>query len=525
MRSTSTTQQLITLTTLFLLLALCATAAEPAISIAGEWADHLGPTRAFADPGEVELIDKISEARVAWTSEESGIGFGKANSGAMKGGFAKGSGLPPSGAATPILAGGMVIQSYFLPCGPVFDKAARERLSARGTGFTSFTQVAADDVVIAIDAATGKTRWKTVFKDKGITYAPGKRGEWNVTPCADKGRVFAFGTMGRVYALELKTGKVLWETDIGPVHKRIVDMKAKALEQGRMVRPGVRPYGMLLVLDDVLVAPDWRNGLIGLAPATGKELWRASERDGITSGCNMPMPVTVKGKSYLACANRTGVLRLVDHRTGKVLWSHPLGSLHYTQPVFGKELLLVMDPNQHHVGKKDTETLKTYGVLAAYRLSMTGATRAWKLDDEKYPVELRMDGGPGRRVYTRRDGILYHAAWKGYESKLAIVSESDGKILASLDDAKHFWCVYLWGNRFFFLTDIQHGKHSTWQVYDRKTTEPTLLDQGTFPGYGTHRTCGYEVPLYDIFADGFMFCREFNINDQWGGIVCYDLRK
>lgn len=31
---------------------------------------------------------------------------------------------------------------------------------------------------------------------------------------------------------------------------------------------------------------------------------------------------------------------------------------------------------------------------------------------------------------------------------LAIVRESDGKVLSSLDDAKHFWCVYLWGDRF-----------------------------------------------------------------------------
>lgn len=80
------------------------------------------------------------------------------------------------------------------------------------------------------------------------------------------------------------------------------------------------------------------------------------------------------------------------------------------------------------------------------------------------------------------------------------------------------------GRPVLLLTDIQHGKHSTWQVYNLDPEQPAKLDEGTSPGYGTHRTCGYEVPLYAIFADGLMFCREFNTKEQWGGISCYNLR-
>lgn len=509
-------------------------AAEPAeppagqVRITSEWPSFLGPTGGFADPGGAKLIDQLAQARFVWRSEAAGIGFGKAHSGAMRSGHLRGSGMPPSGAASPILAGGLIVQSYYLPRGEVWDQAAEKYLGERFGEFKSFALVAADDVVVAIDAATGKTRWKQVFEDKGISRGAGKRGEWNVTPCAAGGKVFAFGTTGRVYGLELATGKLLWESNIGAVHEQLEQDKQQALKERRFVRQAGRPYGMLLAVDGVLLAPDWQGGLLGIDPATGKGLWRASERGGITSGYNAPVPVTVNGRPYVACVNRTGDLRLIDHKTGKVLWTHPIGSMHLTQPVFGKELLLVMDANRDRTDPKQKDPNQAppnFGVLAAYRLSETGAARVWKLDGAKYPVECKLDGGPGRRIYTRRDGVIYHAAWWGQQSKLAIVREEDGKLLASLDDCKHFWCVHLWGDRFFFLTDIQHGHHSTWQVYDLNPEQPKKLDEATFAGYGDHRVCGYEVPLYEIFADGFMFCREVRTDQRWGGIVCYDLRK
>ena len=481
-----------------------------------DWPNHFGANGAFADTSGVKLLDDITQAKLVWQSEETGIGFGKAHSGAMGSGYAKGTGLPPSGAASPILAGGLVIQSYFLPRGPVLDEAALTRLKG---AFTNFTYVAADDVVIAMDAATGKTKWKQVFADKGINYAPGKRGEWAVTPCAADGKVFVFGTTGRLYALELATGKVLWESHIGAVHEQLEAAKKEALAKKTLVRAGVRPYGMLVVVDGVLLCPDWGNGVLGIDPATGKKLWQTGN---LTSGYNSPTPVTVDGKPFIACVNGNGELRLVDHRTGKVLWTHPLGSLHHTQPVFGKELLLVLDPNTKHQRDSKRDARPQFGVLAGYRLSVTGATRVWQLDEQKFPVECWLDGGPSRKIATRRDGIVYHAAWWGQQSKLAIVREADGQMLSSFDNCQHFWCIYLWGDRFFFLTDIQHGAHSTWQVYDANAAKPAKLSEAQFPS-ANQRTCGYEVPLHEIFADGFVFIREWR--EGWGGgIACYDLR-
>lgn len=499
-------------------LSIAAQAAEIVPPIQGQSADYFGPNGAYADTGNLKLVDSVKQAKVAWVSEESGIGFGKAYSAAMGGGYLKGSGLPPSGAAQPIIAGGLIIQAYFLPRGPVTITAAEQRLAEKnGDEFKSFSYISADDVVIAIDAATGKTKWKQVFEDKGINYQPGKRGEWNITPCAADGKVFASGSSGRLYCLDLATGKVLWESTVGEAHERLEAAKKTALSTRTAIKKSNRGYGQLITLDGVALSPDWDEGLIALDLSTGAVRWKLNEKNGLTSGYNAPVPVKIDGTSYITTVNSAGDIRLIDHRSGKILWTHALKTQHLNAPVFGKELLLVQDPVE------GSDPKRKFGVMAGYRLSLTGATRVWQLDPTKYPVPCWLDAGPSRKVATRRDGILYYAAWNDQHGKLATVREADGQILASIDDCAHNWVSYLWGDKFYFLTDIQHGKHDKWQVYGNDPANLTKIDEAQFPAYGTHRVVGYEVPLHEVYADGFMYVRE--AKERWGGIVCYDFRK
>jgi hypothetical protein len=499
-------------------LALSAAAVLPA----ADWPSYLGPNHAFADvqTPPVQLLDDITQAKLVWRSEEGGIGFGKAYSQAMKNGFAKGSGLPPSGAATPILAGGLVIQFFALPRKPL---AADAPTTDPMKEFELFWAIAGDDVVVAIDAATGKTRWKQVFADQGIGLGAGKRGEFAVTPCAADGRVFALGTSGRLYGLELATGKVLWQSHIGPVHEQIEAAKKTALQTGkRSNAERSRPYGQLLVLDGILLVPDWAGGVRGLDPASGKLLWATSDKGGLTSGFNCPVPVVVDGTSYAVCVNGTGDLRLLDHRSGKVLWTHALTSMHLTWPVFGKELLLAFDAHRDPAATDKRVAQGGVGVLAGYRLNLTGAQRVWQLDPKLYSTHLYLDAGPSRKIATRRDGIVFHGAHGGSTGRLAVIEEATGKVLNPPDDVAHFWSINLWGNRMFFQTDIQHGGHAPWRVYNPDPATFALLSEAKFPS-DCNRACGYEIPLHEIYANGFVYVREWK--DRWGGISCYDLRK
>jgi len=426
--------------------------------------------------------------------------------------------LPPGGTASLIVADGLVIASYQVPSGDVWDAAVEKRHKEKGREFQKNKWlIAADDVVLATDAATGKTRWKQVFAGKGMNHGGGKRMRWGPTPAATDDRVFAIGSTGLLYALELTSGKLLWEGNIGPMHKQLEELKAQNLAR-RTVRQGHLLSGLLLA-DGVLVVPACRD-VLGVDPSNGKILWQL--RDAL-SGFNMPCPARVKGKRYVACMNRLGQLRLVRPKTGEVVWTLDLKCEHLTQPVATDDHLFVFEPNPTYSGDRKRE-VNRYGVLAAYRFDEAGARRDWVLTG-KYIHELHLDGGPSRRVIPR-DGLVYYLNWTCHpqrERRFLIIREKDGSVLA--DQRTEHDQFYLWGSRLVLVHDNQHESLRP-TIYRAANPGPGrfgLLGKPWKPRVfapGRMGTCGYEVPIYDPFADGFMFCRTGN-----GDILCWDLRK
>lgn len=506
------------------LLAPATGSAAPGLS---DWPSYLGPSGNFGESSGARLIDDMRGARLVWESEEKNIGFGKAHTGAGKTGVGRDFlGLPPGGEASPIVADGLVIMSYFAPCGDVWDAEIEQRM---GASFEKHVwRISADDVVLAMDAKTGKTRWKQVFAARGINTGAGKRGGWAVTPVAAKGKVFALGTTGRVYALDLTSGKPLWETNIGPAHLRLEQGKREGIQQRRMALPlskVSRPYGMLVVINGVLLAPDWNAGLLGIDTETGGVLWRLNNpREPILSGFNGPCPARVEGKDYAVCVNRTGALRLIDPKSGAILWTVPLECEHLTQPVATEDYLLVFVSNPTHREGKEANINQT-GVLAAYRFNEKGATRDWVISAD-HAHELKLDAGPARRVIPR-GGLVYYLARSQRDRRehtFLVIRERDGTILKAHEiDAGQF---YLWGDRVVTVTDLTHrpraANREIWQLY---TADAEFRQLGggwhiNDPNNRVHyATGGYELPVYEAFSNGLMFARVM------GGIRCYDLRQ
>jgi outer membrane protein assembly factor BamB len=119
--------------------------------------------------------------------------------------------------------------------------------------------VKADDVVVCIDAATGKTLWKNVFALKSMNQPSHKGGAANNTPCVGGGKVFAMGPGGTLYGIEIATGKVLWER---------TGMSA----EGVVPWSGARNMCTAPVYaGDTLIMPDHGTTIRGIDPATGKD--------------------------------------------------------------------------------------------------------------------------------------------------------------------------------------------------------------------------------------------------------------
>ncbi|MGD0898328.1 MAG: PQQ-binding-like beta-propeller repeat protein [Thermoguttaceae bacterium] len=470
-------------------LALHAAAADlPRIT--HDWPMYIGPSGTFADKTKVPLLDDFSKARLVWKSEDKSIGWGKTTTGDRPH-TPRAPGLYPSGQGSLIVAGGLVIAGYFIPSGEAIAKEYADNppeLRQRGL-------IAADDVILAVDAATGKTRWKQVFAGKGLNHGAGKHPSYGPTPAAADGRVFHIGTTGRIYCVELATGKPLWESSGGP--QNIITS--------------------LVVCDQVLLVPSGGT-LIGFDVASGKRLWDCANA---LSGSNVPSPVKVEGQQTLFCINGEGEMRLIQPNNGKVLWVQATKPriIHFTQAVAADGKAFVWNPISSETPKKEGGAVGL-GKPACYTLRLDGAKLLWELPDE-HKHGMGGDGGPCGKI-GYRDGVAYFGAVNfgvGGKSVFVAVNAADGKLLNTLTSPAGFGTFHLWGDKFVVVGDNSHESMAMACTYTPFTLE--LVPTGKpYAPRGNQGVSGYILPIRDPFVDGFQFMRTAT-----GQIWCYDLRK
>ena len=451
---------------------------ETKVEIRGEWPSFSGVDGTRADPSRVPLLDDLSMAKLAWISEHEGLGFGKSSSG---GGHRYGPHSNPSGSASLIVAGGKVIAGYFTP---------------REEGVT-------DDVILAVDAATGQTRWKRVFEGKGVNHGAGKYPAYGPTPTAADGRVFHRGSSGHIYAVNIETGRPLWESAVIAVTGEV---PAPARQHGM--------HNALRVIDGVLMVAADR--LYALDARDGRELWRL---DGAAT--RPPTPAAIDGQTCALCSG-AGAMRLVEPRSGRVLWSEPLGI-----DIPGIRELIVGDGRAFAPCMAEGSPRGTPPVVAAFALSREGARRLW--------VSKGAIAGGGTLGSAFRDGKLYMNS----EGKLVVLDASNGAVVAEIphgDAGSSGGPFFLWGNRVVLrVGNRTHesigaavaGLQAVTSDADGLRRSGQLLAPRTFahPDGQYVGVSGYVFWMRTAFADGFVFDRAVNQTTGKGAIVCWDLRR
>lgn len=297
------------------------------------------------------------------------------------------------------------------------------------------------DALLALDAATGGERWR--FACEGPPRLP---------PACDGTRVFLGSDDGRVYGLDLASGRERWRRE--PPARRLV------LGNGRLISTWpVR--GGPVVADGTLYVASGLYGFMGtfiaaLDPATGAERWCAS---GDGSGWNVQQhfspafagiapqgSLVVAGDLVLVPGGRTppaaydratGALRW--QRLSDRIWDKGLGSSQVT--VAGG--MFVTTGGVHRIedgqplcpvanGAVDTDTLWTVGTdrrLYAWALPPVvvaggGQKKAWNLT-ERWKVAV--DPAPVA-VATAAGGRVY--GWSAQDEVLAFAVDAQGARLA-----------------------------------------------------------------------------------------------
>ena len=206
------------------------------------------------------------------------------------------------------------------------------------------------DVIVCLDANTGKTLWKTSY--------PGlPKGLCSSTPYVGDGKVYTLGTSG-MYCLDAETGKEVWKVPSPGLPGDNGLNSSPALVDGVLVVNG----GSGKHLNPNVKDPGKESSCFkGFDPATGKELWSCPQAtadanlNGDTSA-SAAVWNTDKGPRLITS---TGKLTCVNPKDGSVIWedSNGISGITGTPAVRGDVCVIGQMMKGYRLGPDKAETL------------------------------------------------------------------------------------------------------------------------------------------------------------------------
>jgi len=188
-------------------------------------------------------------------------------------------------------------------------------LVSETTVFVTETRSKKDEIVRALDRATGKELWQTEWAGAiSVPFFAKSNGDWiRATPAFDGTSLFVPGIRDVLVSLDGKTGKENWRIDF------CKEYGLKAPDFGLVCSP---------IIDGDALYIQAANSVIKVERTTGKILWRAleSREDIMESGAfSSPVIAMLAGERQLVVQSRDK-LAGVDLATGEVKWSQKVPS-------------------------------------------------------------------------------------------------------------------------------------------------------------------------------------------------------
>jgi outer membrane protein assembly factor BamB len=164
------------------------------------------------------------------------------------------------------------------------------------------------EIVVCMDAATGKTVWEYKYAADFLNGMNMKTGPGpHSTALVVSNHLFTAGVTGKFHCLDKKTGKVLWMRGL------IEEMGGTLMLRGYSNSP-------LLYRDSIVVMLGGQGHTIAaLDPKTGATRWQGSD---FNNSHSSPVIINVDGQEQIACVVEKAVAGF-DPASGRTLWSHP----------------------------------------------------------------------------------------------------------------------------------------------------------------------------------------------------------
>jgi len=163
----------------------------------------------------------------------------------------------------------------------------------------------ADEVILCLDAATGKELWRSAYPAPAVTGPASSHPGQRSTPAVSDGKIVTFGVSGILTCLDATTGKVLWkkENPENAVPQFFTGMSPLLADGLCIVHLGTKDKGQVVALD----------------LATGSEKWKW-EGDG-PSYASPSLMTSGKDKNVVVQTEKN--LMALSLADGKLLWQVP----------------------------------------------------------------------------------------------------------------------------------------------------------------------------------------------------------
>lgn len=279
------------------------------------------------------------------------------------------------------------------PLGEGYSSVCAER----GVLYTMYGKPG-QEVVTALDAATGKSLWE---RTNPMTYSSEASEQGNgpyTTPLVTADRVFTTGVSGRLQSLEKKTGKVLWTQQLWSDHG------------GNQL-----PYGYAsspILYRDMVIVPVGAQGkaTMAFAQADGKVVWA---KGSIPNAYSSPLLINVNGLDQLVQV-MDGLVFGLNPLNGDLQWQMPFRAAYgiaVSTPVWGPDNLLFVSA-EYGAGSK---------MIHLERAGMQiKATEAWS------SARIRLHHGNAMWI---GDAVYLTSGGKGSQAILSAVEARSGRIL------------------------------------------------------------------------------------------------
>jgi outer membrane protein assembly factor BamB len=281
---------------------------------------------------------------------------------------------------------------------------------------------AAPEVVVALDAASGTTRWEHAYDAPEVAgmnmeYGPGPHS----TPLVSDGLVYAVGATGKLHALDQQTGRVVWSHDL---YK----------EYGGTVQDRGYSCSPILYGDTVILTVGGRGqAVMAFDRRDGRVVWKGHDFE---PGSSSPILITVDGQDQLVVFHSDGIAG-VDPRGGPLYWNHPHDTtygLNISTPVWGEGNLLFFS-SAYSGGSRMLRLSQAGGKTTATELWFTAKMRvhfgnAIRLGDRVYGSS----GDFGPAFVTAVDVRTGDVAWQQRNFARASFVHADGKLIVLDED-------------------------------------------------------------------------------------------